>query len=109
MESDAEAPRFAVVTGIYYDRGELFSYLSAGAGAGFNGPFGVTLSEPFVTEIAAPTGATIANPFPNAASAPPASARGVYRAAPQPCADHEELLPGGESVRAFCPQRLRHE
>jgi outer membrane receptor protein involved in Fe transport len=26
--------------GIYYDRGELFSYLSPSAGSGFNGPFG---------------------------------------------------------------------
>jgi hypothetical protein len=39
--------------GIYYDRGELFSYLSAGAGGGFSGPFGVTLSPPFVSEVTA--------------------------------------------------------
>ena len=52
--------------GIYYDRGELFSYLSAGAGGGFSGPFGVTLSPPFVNEITAGTGSTFANPFPSA-------------------------------------------
>ena len=34
--------------GIYYDRGELFSYFSPSAGSGFNGPFGVTLAPPFV-------------------------------------------------------------
>jgi hypothetical protein len=28
--------------GIYYDRGEFFSYLSPSAGSGYNGPFGVT-------------------------------------------------------------------
>ncbi len=37
--------------GIYYDRGELFSYFSPGAGAGFNGPFGVTLAPPFVQPV----------------------------------------------------------
>ncbi len=52
--------------GIYYDRGELFSYLSAGAGGGFSGPFGVTLSPPFVSEITANTASTFANPFPSA-------------------------------------------
>src|SRR5580704_3413203 len=35
--------------GMYYDRGEFFSYLSPPAGAGFNGPFGVTLAPPFVS------------------------------------------------------------
>jgi hypothetical protein len=44
----------------------LFSYLSAGAGGGFSGPFGVTLSPPFVNEITAGTGSTFANPFPSA-------------------------------------------
>ena len=39
--------------GIYYDRGELFSYFSPSAGSGFNGPFGVTLAPPFVEPIAA--------------------------------------------------------
>ena len=38
-------PKLTVRTGfgIYYDRGEFFSYLSPSAGGGFNGPFGVTL------------------------------------------------------------------
>ncbi len=59
--------------GIYYDRGELFSYLSAGAGGGFSGPFGVTLSPPFVSEVTAATGSTLANPFPAAGAAIPGS------------------------------------
>ena len=46
--------------GIYYDRGELFSYFSAGAGGGFSGPFGVTLSPPFVSEATATSASTFA-------------------------------------------------
>lgn len=49
--------------GIYYDRGELFSYFSPSAGAGFNGPFGVTLAPPFVEPAATPRGSTLSAPF----------------------------------------------
>lgn len=49
--------------GIYYDRGEFFSEFSPPAGAGFNGPFGVTLAPPFVQPVFAQTGATLAAPF----------------------------------------------
>jgi stage V sporulation protein SpoVS len=58
-------PKLTVRTGfgIYYDRGEFFSYLSPSAGGGFNGPFGVTLEPPFVQPIVAQTGATFSNPF----------------------------------------------
>ncbi|HUI74563.1 MAG TPA: TonB-dependent receptor [Candidatus Acidoferrum sp.] len=49
--------------GIYYDRGELFSYFSPSAGAGFNGPFGVTLAPPFVEPIAAAKNASLSVPF----------------------------------------------
>jgi len=64
-------PKLTVRTGfgIYYDRGEFFSYLSPSAGGGFNGPFGVTLEPPFVQPIVAQTGATFAVPF--GTSAPP--------------------------------------
>ena len=34
--------------GMYYDRGEYFSEFSQPAGGGVSGPFGVTMSEPFV-------------------------------------------------------------
>jgi hypothetical protein len=49
--------------GLYYDRGEFFSYFSPGAGNGYNGPFGVTLQPPFVLPTAATTGATLSQPF----------------------------------------------
>ena len=58
--------------GMYYDRGEFFSYLSPSAGGGFNGPFGVTLAPPFVSPIAAQKGATFQTPF--GTTAPPAPA-----------------------------------
>ncbi|HTX36425.1 MAG TPA: TonB-dependent receptor [Bryobacteraceae bacterium] len=60
--------------GLYYDRGEFFTEFSPSAGAGFNGPFGVTLAQPFVAETAAATGATFANPF---GTTPPAAPAGT--------------------------------
>jgi len=57
--------------GIYYDRGELFSYLSPSAGSGFNGPFGVTLAPPFVQPASIPKGATLSAPFGAVAPPPP--------------------------------------
>jgi hypothetical protein len=57
--------------GIFYDRGELFSYFSAGAGSGFNGPFGVTLAPPYVEPIAAKRNASFATPFGTTVPAPP--------------------------------------
>jgi len=50
--------------GMYYDRGEYFSYFSQPAGGGISGPFGVTMSEPFVVPnfINGKT-ATLAVPF----------------------------------------------
>ncbi len=49
--------------GIYYDRGEFFTYLSPPAGGGFNGPFGVTLAPPFVLPINGVKGGTLSAPF----------------------------------------------
>jgi Carboxypeptidase regulatory-like domain/TonB dependent receptor len=61
--------------GIYYDRGELFSYFSPSAGSGFNGPFGVTLAPPFVSPVSAARGASLSQPFGTVAPpAPPATA-----------------------------------
>ncbi len=57
--------------GIYYDRGELFSYFSPSAGSGYNGPFGVTLAPPFVEPIAAQFGANLSQPFGSTEPPPP--------------------------------------
>jgi hypothetical protein len=57
--------------GLFYDRGEFFSYLSPSAGSGFNGPFGVTLAPPFVQPIAAQRGADISAPFGTTPPVPP--------------------------------------
>jgi hypothetical protein len=70
--------------GIYYDRGELFTYLSPGFAAGVipGGPFGVVQSPPYVNSVAcSPYGYTICtsasggsgfeNPWGNALPAPP--------------------------------------
>ncbi len=69
--------------GIYYDRGEFFSYLSPSAGAGFNGPFGVTLAPPFVEPIAAAKGANLSEPYGTALPPPlPATAAGFLALLP---------------------------
>jgi hypothetical protein len=54
--------------GLYYDRGELFSYLSQPAGSGNGGPFGVTESAPLATFVNG-NGKTMANPIGSALSA----------------------------------------
>jgi hypothetical protein len=48
--------------GIYYDRGELFSYLSQPAGSGNGGPFGVTESAPLASYVVG-NGKTLENPL----------------------------------------------
>ena len=54
-------------TGFYYDRGELFSYLSQPAGGTTGGPFGVTEAPPLVDYVtgSAPSGGslTLENPL----------------------------------------------
>ncbi len=52
-------------TGIYYDRGENFSFFSAGYSIGevTGGPFGVAQSPPFVTAVqCSPSGSSVATP-----------------------------------------------
>jgi len=53
--------------GIYYDRGELFTYLSQPAGSGNGGPFGVTESAPLATYVIG-NGKTLGNPLGTAPS-----------------------------------------
>jgi len=65
--------------GLYYDRGELFSYLSQPAGGSIGGPFGVTESSPLVSVATANTdsGLTLENPMGNLAFSTPAQG-GIY-------------------------------
>jgi Carboxypeptidase regulatory-like domain/TonB dependent receptor-like, beta-barrel len=49
--------------GLYYDRGELFSYLSQPAGSTTGGPFGVTESAPLATYIQAAGKGDLAAPL----------------------------------------------
>jgi hypothetical protein len=57
--------------GLYYNRGEYFTYFSPGAGSGTSGPFGVTQEPPFVVPVNAPKGATLSNPFGTVEPNPP--------------------------------------
>ncbi len=66
--------------GLYYDRGQLFSYLSPSAGNGFNGPFGVTLAPPFVQPISAAQGATLDAPFGTTPPPPPPNSAAGFQA-----------------------------
>jgi hypothetical protein len=80
------APRFGIVyspafaknlviragVGLYYDRGEYFSEFAQPAGGGVSGPFGVTMSEPFIVpNYANGNTATFAVPFGAATQLPP--------------------------------------
>ena len=85
--------------GIYYDRGEFFSYLSPSAGSGFNGPFGVTLAPPFVEPVAAARGASISTPFGTTVPTPPTvSAANFLAYLPNLSADLVGLLADGQHV-----------
>ncbi len=66
--------------GMYYDRGQFFSEFSPPAGAGFNGPFGVTLAPPFVSPIFAASGATLAAPFGTTPAPQPAGSAAAFLA-----------------------------
>jgi Carboxypeptidase regulatory-like domain/TonB dependent receptor len=63
--------------GIYADRGEYFTELSASAGLGISGPFSVTTQEPFTVPVNATcnalSGCLTAGPFGTAALKPPPS------------------------------------
>jgi hypothetical protein len=54
---------FSGGTGIYYDRGELFSYLSQPAGGSTGGPFGVTEAPPLVDYVTGSGTLSLENPL----------------------------------------------
>ena len=66
--------------GLYYDRGEFFSYFSPGAGGGYNGPFGVTLAPPFVAPVVTAKGAVFQAPFGTTPAPPPAGSAAAFQA-----------------------------
>ncbi len=61
---------FSGGAGIYYDRGELYSYLSQPAGGGIGGPFGVTMAPPLAAAYTA-SGTTLENPMGSVVISPP--------------------------------------
>lgn len=69
---------FRAGAGIYYDRGEYFTDLSPGAGPnGTGGPFGVTLSPPFVSKVNATSSGTLDLPFGMTPPPPPNNPAGI--------------------------------
>jgi Carboxypeptidase regulatory-like domain len=68
--------------GLYFDRGELFSYLSQPAGSGNGGPFGVTESAPLASYVVG-NGSTLSNPLGTPVYVPPSSNPGVIQTALQ--------------------------
>jgi hypothetical protein len=91
--------------GMFYDRGEFFSYFSPSAGSGFNGPFGVTLAPPFVQPIAATTATGgLSNAFGTATSppAPPAgTAASLLAYLPNTAQTASGALPAGNLFGPF--------
>ncbi len=88
--------------GMYYDRGEFFSEFSPGAGGGVNGPFGVTIAPPFVSEVAAATGATFSNPFGTAGlPTAPGSAAGFQALLPNIAQTESGKFPAGNLYGPF--------
>ena len=76
--------------GIYYDRGEYFSYLSQPAGSGVGGPFGLTQAPPLAAYVNA--SGPLSQPFGTTPPTPPSG---------NP-ADFTALLPTQNEIRNTC-------
>ena len=91
--------------GIFYDRGEYFSELSPGAGAGVNGPFGVTVAAPFAQKVVGTSQGTLAQPFLGAVI-PPAVTNQTLFAGLVPnrvaTAEARPLTPSAVTIRRMC-------
>jgi hypothetical protein len=61
---------FSGGVGLYYDRGEFFSYLSQPAGGGIGGPFGVTMAPPLAAAYTA-SNSTLEKPMGSTTITPP--------------------------------------
>ena len=68
---------FSGGAGLYFDRGELFSYLSQPAGSGNGGPFGVTESAPLASYVTG-NGKSLANPLGTALNTATDTPPGTY-------------------------------
>jgi Carboxypeptidase regulatory-like domain len=79
-------------TGFYYDRGELFSYLSQPAGSGIGGPFGATEAPPLVDFVNGGGTRTLANPLGSATVPVPSANPGLFTGE----------LPTAAQIRADC-------
>ena len=78
--------------GMYYDRGELFTYLSQPAGSGNGGPFGVTESSPLASYIIG-TGTSLSDPI-----------GAAYGAAPPPSSDPSVITTALRQTLGVGPQ-----
>lgn len=83
---------FSGGTGFYYDRGELFSYLSQPAGGTTGGPFGVTEAPPLVDYVTGAGTRTLENPLGSTVVPIPSS---------NPH-DFTQKLPTANQIRATC-------
>jgi len=90
--------------GLYYDRGEFFSYLSPPAGFGFNGPFGVTLAPPFVAPVVAAKGVPFSAPFGTTAPPQPVGSAAAFQALLPNIAQTECSAPFGNPYCNGWPQ-----
>jgi Carboxypeptidase regulatory-like domain/TonB dependent receptor len=87
--------------GMYYDRGEYFTELSASAGLGISGPFSVTTQEPFTIPLTAGCGSSLncfsQGPFGTTLPPPPSSLAAVAALVPnmrQMSACNQAAAPG---------------
>jgi hypothetical protein len=87
--------------GMYYDRGEYFTELSASAGLGISGPFSVTTQEPFTIPLTAGCAASLnclsTGPFGTTLPPPPSSLAAVAALVPnmrQMSACNQATAPG---------------
>ena len=76
--------------GMYFDRGELFSYLSQPAGSTIGGPFGVTEAPP-LSQYVVGTGTDLSNPLGTAATLPQYQPTANPARDPGAAAEHAEF------------------
>ncbi len=83
--------------GIFYDRGEYFSYLSQPAGGSIGGPFGATEAPPLVNYVTGTGTLTLENPL-GTAVIPPSSSNPATFAAKLPTINQIETACAGLTV-----------